>query len=95
MEIIDEVRQAVAKAVNMPVEDIAPDARLADIGLNSLDMLEVIFELEQKFGIDIPLELKEKTSGHAAGNKRGDMPFETIAEVASAIAQHIGAKSGS
>jgi acyl carrier protein len=95
MEIIDEVRQAVAKAINVPIEDIDPDARLADIGLNSLDMLEVIFELEQKFGIDIPLEFKEQTSGQTAGNKRGDMPFETIAEVAGAIAQHMSAKSAS
>jgi acyl carrier protein len=92
MEIIDEVRQAVAKAVNVPIEDIDPDARLADIGLNSLDMLEVIFELEEKFGIDIPVEFKEKTSGQAGGSKRGDMPFQTIAEVASAVAQHMGAK---
>jgi len=91
MEIIDEVRQAVAKALDVPIEDVAPDARLAGIGLNSLDVMEVIFELEQKFGIDIPLEFDEAASGNAGGSKR-EMPYETIAEVANAIAQHIGAK---
>jgi acyl carrier protein len=83
MDIIGEVRQAVAKALDVPTDDIAPEMRLADIGLNSLDVMEVIFELEQKFGIDIPIELED--------GKR-DLPFETIADVATAIKQHLGAK---
>lgn len=87
MEIVDEVRQAVAKALDVPVDDIAPDTRLADMGLNSLDIMEVIFELEQKFGIDIPLEAP--SGDNASG--RGDLPYETVGDVATAIKQHLDA----
>ena len=90
MEIIDEVRQVVAKALKVPAEQITPDTKLADVGLNSLDVIEVIYELEEKFGIDIPLDPGERTSKGGRGD--GNLPFETIAEVAIAIKQHVDAK---
>jgi acyl carrier protein len=88
MEIIDEVRQVVAKALKIPLDQITPGTRLADIGLNSLDVIEVIYELEEKFGIDIPLEPQ-------AGAGSNGLPFETVTEVADAIKQHIDAKRAS
>jgi acyl carrier protein len=96
MEIVDEVRQVVAKALKVPVADIAPDTRLADIGLNSLDVIEVIYELEEKFGIDIPLDPDEAASStKGGGDAATNLPFETVAEVANAIKQHVDAKHAS
>ena len=89
MEIIDEVRQVVAKALKVPFEQVKPDSRLADIGLNSLDVIEIIFELEEKFGIDIPLNPEGGASDPAAGRS---LPFDTLTDVAAAIKTHVDAK---
>jgi acyl carrier protein len=35
-------------------EDVAPDARIEDLGLDSLGKVEAIFALEERFGIAIP-----------------------------------------
>jgi len=88
MDIIDEVRQVVATALKVPAAQITPESRLEDIGLNSLDVIEVIYELEEKFGIDIPLEPE-------GGEPGKGLPFETLAEVAAAIEQRIDAKRAS
>jgi acyl carrier protein len=94
MDVIDEVRQAVAKALNIPATEIKSETRLDELGMNSLDVMEVIFEMEQRFGIDIPLE-QENRPADQAGKGTNNLPFETIADVADAITQHIGAKPAS
>jgi len=96
MDIIDEVRAAVAKTLNIPAAEITPETRLEDIGLNSLEVMEVIFELESKFGIEIPLDPEALAADKTGAGKRvGGLPFDTIAQVASAIEQHIGEKPAS
>ena len=96
MEIVDEVRQVVANALKVPAAEITPDTKLADIGLNSLDVIEVIYELEEKFGIDIPLDPNENASTAARnGSASSNLPFETVMQVAAAIKQHIDAKRDS
>ena len=95
MDVIDEVRQAVAKALNIPAAEIKPETRLDELGMNSLDMMEVIFEMEQRFGIDIPLEQETPASDQTGGKAPNNLPFETIADVAGAVTQHIGTKPAS
>jgi acyl carrier protein len=95
MDIVAQVREAVAKTLNIPAADITPDTRLDDIGLNSLEVMEVIFELEQKLGIDIALDPEILAADKAGGGTRsGGLQFDTIAQVASAIAQYIAANPG-
>ena len=38
----------------MPAENIRPEAKLDELGLDSLDLIEVLFEVEEKFDIRIP-----------------------------------------
>lgn len=91
MSTLDEVRQVIAKALKVPVEQVTPDARLDDIGAESLDVLEIVFELEERFGISIPFQANE--AGKAAGGAK--LPFDTIADVAKAVQQLIDAKAPS
>lgn len=53
------IRQAVvailaAQALRAP-EDLAPDDRVADLGIDSLGMAEVIFALEERFDVAVPM----------------------------------------
>lgn len=98
MAIVDEVRQIIAQTLKVPIEQLSPDTRLDDIGVASLDVIEIVFELEEKFGINIPFNPDEglPSAGRAQEpNEAGDLAFQTIGEVASAVKRLVDAKQAS
>jgi acyl carrier protein len=53
-DIHRKVALALAESLNVEQEKIKPEANLqADLGAESIDLLEIIFRLEQEFGIKI------------------------------------------
>jgi acyl carrier protein len=58
-EIERVVIAILAKQLLLPPEEIAPDARVDDLGLDSLGKVEAIFALEERFGITIPFNANE------------------------------------
>ncbi len=60
MALMDELTQKVVKILAMvkriPAEKIAPNATLEELGIDSLDKVNILFELESEFNIDIPDE---------------------------------------
>jgi acyl carrier protein len=90
MDVTEEVRQVIAKALKIPVENVKPEARLDEIGAESLDVIEIVFELEEKFGIDIPFEANQAGK---AGHGQSALPFETIGEVVIAVKKLVDAKA--
>ena len=97
MEIVDEVRQVIAKTMKIPVDQLALDTRLEDIGAESLDVIEIVFELEEKFGITIPYQAVEGASAGPQGAKvePGRLELNTIGEVANAVKTLVDAKAAS
>ena len=54
-EIADQVRSIFCKTLKMEPERLKPDARLQeDLDLDSLDMIEVVYEVEDHFNVQIP-----------------------------------------
>ncbi len=37
-------------------EQVAPEARLPDLGIDSLALVELMFQVEDRFGIEVPLD---------------------------------------
>jgi acyl carrier protein len=67
------VRDAVAEALARAPAEIALDANLLDdLGAESLDFLDIVFKLEQRFAIQI-------TRGEMERAARGDMSPEEFA----------------
>ena len=54
MSQIDEILDIVAQKASIERGKLTLDASLADLQVSSLDMVEVIFALEDKFGIELP-----------------------------------------
>lgn len=53
----ETVAQIISETTDMPIADIKPDAHaIDDLGIDSLDFLDIVFALDKKFGIKIPLE---------------------------------------
>ena len=54
--IAEGLKSILTEKFHVPEEKIRPDALLTDLGLDSLDVIEVLFEVEDKFGIRVPQE---------------------------------------
>jgi acyl carrier protein len=94
LAIIDDVRTIIAKSLNIPVDRLTPDSRLEELGAESLDVIEIVFGLEEKFDITIPLKADEATRLATSG-KSGDqdMPFSTVGDVAEIVQKLVAAKA--
>jgi acyl carrier protein len=68
-EILDGVRASVSEALDVPIEKIQADSRLiVDLGADSLDLLDLIFQLERRFKIKLPMkELQERMKSELEG----------------------------
>jgi acyl carrier protein len=52
--IASRVLAVIARAQHIEVETVTAEKSFADLGLDSLDGLRIVFELEEEFHIDIP-----------------------------------------
>ena len=60
-EIENRVREIMAQSLGRTIEDLTPEATFdKDLGADSLMLLELMRDLEEEFGIEIPDEDQEK-----------------------------------
>lgn len=53
--MLEKIQEMLADALNIPVEKVTPDAKIVDdLGADSLDVVELLSQLEDEFGIVIP-----------------------------------------
>ncbi len=50
----DVVFSILAKEAHQPLANITPESTLDDLGIDSLDAVQIIFELEDRYGITLP-----------------------------------------
>ncbi|GAA9383956.1 acyl carrier protein [Helicobacter pylori] len=59
--LFEDIRAVIANQLNIDVSQVTPEAEFVkDLGVDSLDILELIMALEERFGIEIPDEQVEK-----------------------------------
>ena len=92
--ITDEVRQIIARELKIPIERLTPETKLQELGVESLDLIEIIFALEEKFDINIPYNANEAT---AADNREaataGLGKLETIGQISAAVKNLVDTKT--
>lgn len=52
--ILETVREILVKKYSLPRESIKPEATLDSLKLDSLDLVETLFEVEDEFHIRVP-----------------------------------------
>jgi acyl carrier protein len=54
MNSFEMVSNAIAKKLEIDVATIKPESTLEELGIDSLDTFDIIFEAEDKLGIKVP-----------------------------------------
>jgi acyl carrier protein len=55
-ELIQRVMKAIATTKRIPVESVTIDSNFLELGIDSMDAVEILFALENEFDINIPDE---------------------------------------
>ncbi|MGE4547039.1 MAG: acyl carrier protein [Desulfurella sp.] len=59
--IADQVKEIIKEQLGVEEEEIKPEAKfIEDLGADSLDTVELVMAMEEKFGIEIPDSDAEK-----------------------------------
>ncbi len=82
MNVLDDVKLIISKQIGVPFDQLSAESRLEVIGVKSLDVIEIVFALEEKYKIAIPFNANESAA----------LAFETIGQVAEAVQKVLGPK---
>jgi acyl carrier protein len=96
LEVIDDVRSIIAKALKIPADRLTPESRLDELGAESLDVIEIVYNLEEKFDIAIPFKAEEgsRVATQAANEANNDeLPFSTVGDIANMVKHLVEAKA--
>lgn len=83
-DVTNDVVAIIAKKKRVEKPTVELTDRLEDLGLESLDAVEMIFDLEEKFDIEIPYNAN-------TNNPRAE--FETVGDVVKLIQKLVDKKS--
>lgn len=78
-ELIQRVRSVIASVKRVPQEQISLDASFQELGIDSMDGVEILFALENEFDINIPDEAAKS--------------IRSVREMAEGVARLLASKS--
>jgi acyl carrier protein len=85
-EIEDAVIAILARQLLLSPSEIAPEAEVEALGLDSLGKAEAIFALEERFDIAVPFNANEPD--------RPDFDFTSVGSIVRGVEELIARKSG-
>ncbi|QYU68196.1 acyl carrier protein [Leptolyngbya sp. 15MV] len=89
--VFDRVAAIIAENSEVPVEKITPEAHvITDLGIDSLDFLDIVFAIDKAFGIKVPVEAwtQEVNAGKAPAEQ-----YFVMANLAKRIEELVAAKA--
>jgi acyl carrier protein len=83
MNVLDQVREILAEQTHAPIEELNAHTQLKELGIESVDVIEILFRLEERFDIELPLNANDDVAAK----------FETIGSVTKAVEDILQAKN--
>lgn len=71
----ERIRTYLSEQLDIPAEELSRDTTFESLHLDSLDMVEMIMDLEEELGVDFGIE--------------GDMQLETLGDLADYIEEKL------
>ena len=53
-QVIDRVMRVISETQKIPADTVKPESTFADLNIDSLDAINILFALENEFNINIP-----------------------------------------
>jgi acyl carrier protein len=95
VEMLDEIKRIISKRSEVLVEQVTHDTRLEDLGVGSLEVIEIVYDIEEKFGISVPIKPGESSlllETETQGTK-STVALGTVGDIARAVQSLVDAKS--
>ncbi|MEM8730190.1 MAG: acyl carrier protein [Pseudomonadota bacterium] len=73
----DRVIRIIAEQAVLEPSDVTPESTLADLGIDSLGLVESIFAIEEEFDIAVPFNANEPNDG--------DFDISTVAAIVAGV----------
>jgi acyl carrier protein len=80
-DVETKVIDVIAKQAKADAASVTRETRLQDLKLESIDLVEIVFDLEDAFNISIPYNANDLGAA--------DMTFDTVGSVIDAVAKHL------
>lgn len=77
MDIAAKVIEIIATQAMLEPSDITPDSRMADLGVDSLGLVEAIFAIEEAFDVSVPFNANEPG--------KSDFDISTVGSIIAAV----------
>ena len=75
----------IAEQAVLDVSDVKPDSTLADLGIDSLGLVEAIFAIEEAFDVAVPFNANEPA--------QSDFDISSVAAIIAAVEKLIAQKA--
>ena len=86
MSTKEKIRAIVAEQALLEPGDVADDATLDDLGIDSLGIVEVIYAIEEDFGITVPFNANEPEAS--------DFDISSLDAIAAAVDRLVAEQKG-
>lgn len=70
---LEKVREILARKYSLSIDSITPESTLESLKLDSLDLIETLFDVEDEFHIRIPQD------------RKGEVPIVTVKDICDVI----------
>jgi acyl carrier protein len=97
VETLEGIKLIIAQVLAIPIERLRDDMTLEELGAASIDIVEIAYEIEEKFDISIPIKPSERSlqvNAETEALESMELAFKTIAEFARMVNSLLEAKSG-
>jgi acyl carrier protein len=84
MTVQDQVIRIIAEQAVLDPADVRPDMTLAELGVDSLGMVEAIFAIEETFDVSVPFNANEPGAS--------EFDISSVASVVAGVERLIAAK---
>jgi len=84
-DVSKTVLKIIAEQALLDVGDVSPEQSLADLGLDSLALVESIFAIEEAFDIDVPFNANDPDSG--------EFDISSVAGIVAAVKKLVAGQS--
>lgn len=92
MDVTEQVKAVIINELKVPAERLSDDTKLEGLGAESIDIIEIVYALEEKFDIDISVRFGQGSS--EAENPASSLSeFTTLGDICRVVQTLVDAKA--